>query len=162
MPKIDLDSIEQVNRTGYPSPFNQEVAGRWYRRLAPAAGLTDFGVSHVVLKPGAWSSQRHWHNGEDEFLVMVSGEAVLVEDDGRTVLKPGDYRFQCKHIDGKTFLVVSEVGSGKEILRVPCAEESLSDKTVASELHSVIRPDGTRVLQSVRIKGETIAHRVVD
>ena len=90
MPKIDLDSIEQVNRTGYPAPFNQEVAGRWYRRLAPAAGLTDFGVSHVVLKPGAWSSQRHWHNGEDEFLVMIEGEAVLVEDEGRTTLRAGD------------------------------------------------------------------------
>jgi uncharacterized cupin superfamily protein len=90
MPKIDLDTIEQVNRTGYPAPYHQEVAGRWYRRLAPATGLTDFGASHVVLNPGAWSSQRHWHNGEDEFLVMLSGEAVLVEDDGRSVLRPGD------------------------------------------------------------------------
>jgi len=90
MPKIDLDSIQQTNRTGYPAPFDKDVAGRWYRRLAPATGLTDFGVSHVVLKPGAWSSQRHWHNGEDEFLVMLEGEAVLIEDDGRTVLRPGD------------------------------------------------------------------------
>jgi uncharacterized cupin superfamily protein len=90
MPKIDLGAIEQVNRTGYPPPFDSEVGGRWYRRLATATGLTDFGVSHVVLKPGAWSSQRHWHNGEDEFLVMLSGEAVLVEDDGRTVLRAGD------------------------------------------------------------------------
>lgn len=90
MPKIDLDSIAQVNRTGYPSPFNQQVLDRWYRRLAPAAGLTEFGVSHVILKPGAWSSQRHWHNGEDEFLVMLSGEAVLVEDEGRTILRAGD------------------------------------------------------------------------
>lgn len=90
MPKVDLESIEQVNRTGYPSPFDQKVAGRWYRRLAPATGLTDFGASHVVLKPGAWSSQRHWHDGEDEFLVMLSGEAVLVEDDGRKVLRAGD------------------------------------------------------------------------
>ena len=90
MPKIDLQAIEQVNRTGYPPPFNQQVQGRWYRRLAPASGLTDFGVSHVVLKPGAWSSQRHWHNGEDEFLVMLEGEAVLVEDDGRTILTAGD------------------------------------------------------------------------
>ncbi len=90
MPKIDLDSIAQLNRTGYPSPFNQQVLDRWYRRLAPAAGLTEFGVSHVTLKPGAWSSQRHWHNGEDEFLVMLSGEAVLVEDEGRTILRAGD------------------------------------------------------------------------
>lgn len=91
MPKLDLDSIPQVNATGYPAPFDCEVAGRWYRRLAPAAGLTDFGVSHVVLKPGAWSSQRHWHDGEDEFLVMLSGTAVLVEDDGQTLLGPGDF-----------------------------------------------------------------------
>ena len=90
MPKVDLESIEQVNRTGYPAPFDQEVAGRWYRRLAPAIGLTDFGASHVVLKPGAWSSQRHWHDGEDEFLVMLSGEAVLVEDEARSVLRAGD------------------------------------------------------------------------
>jgi uncharacterized cupin superfamily protein len=90
VPKIDLEVIEQVNRTGYPSPFNEQVQRRWYRRLAPAAGLTDFGASHVILKPGAWSSQRHWHNGEDEFLVMIEGEAVLVEDEGRTILRPGD------------------------------------------------------------------------
>jgi uncharacterized cupin superfamily protein len=90
MPKIDLGAIEPTNRTGYPPPFDQPVAGRWYRRLAPATGLTDFGVSHVTLEPGAWSSQRHWHDGEDEFLVMIEGEAVLVEDDGRTVLGPGD------------------------------------------------------------------------
>ena len=90
MPKLDLDAIPPVNATGYPAPFDREVAGRWYRRLAPASGLTDFGVSQVVLKPGAWSSQRHWHDGEDEFLVMLSGEAVLVEDGGETVLRPGD------------------------------------------------------------------------
>jgi uncharacterized cupin superfamily protein len=90
MPKIDLDAIPQVNRTGYPVPFNTAVQGRWYRRLAPAAGLSAMGVSQVVLKPGAWSSQRHWHAREDEFLVIVSGEAVLVEDDGEIVLRPGD------------------------------------------------------------------------
>jgi uncharacterized cupin superfamily protein len=90
MPKLDLEKIEQTNRTGYPAPFDNDVAGRWYRRLAPAGGLTQFGVSHVVLKPGAWSSQRHWHDEEDEFLVMLSGEAVLVEDDGRTQLRAGD------------------------------------------------------------------------
>ena len=90
MPKVDLESIEQTNRTGYPPPFNKDVAGRWYRRLVPATGLTDFAASHVVLKPGAWSSQRHWHHGEDEFLVMLSGEAVLVEDEGRSILRAGD------------------------------------------------------------------------
>lgn len=90
MPKVDLESIELNNTTGYPPPFDREVQGRWKRRIGPTAGLTDFGVSHVTLKPGAWSSQRHWHDGEDEFLVMLAGEAVLVEDEGRTTLRPGD------------------------------------------------------------------------
>lgn len=90
MPKIDLDSIPQSNATGYPAPFDQAVAGRWWRRLAPAMGLTHMGASHVVLKPGAWSSQRHWHQGEDELVVMVAGEAVLIEDAGETIIRPGD------------------------------------------------------------------------
>lgn len=90
MPKLDLETIPQSNGTGYPAPHNEAVAGRWWRRVAKAGGLTQFGASHVVLKPGAWSSQRHWHRGEDELLVMLTGEAVLVEDQGRTVLRPGD------------------------------------------------------------------------
>ena len=90
MPKIDLEAIEQKNTTGYPPPYNQAVAGRWVRRLAGPAGLTVMGASHVVLKPGAWTSQRHWHAEEDELLVVLSGEAVLVEDDGETLLRPGD------------------------------------------------------------------------
>ena len=90
MPKIDLDAIPQSNVTGYPEPFDREVEGRWWRRLAPAGQLTHFGASHVVLKPGAWSSQRHWHDGEDELLIMLSGEAVLVEDDGRKPLRAGE------------------------------------------------------------------------
>lgn len=90
MPKIDLDAVPQSNRTGYPPPYDREVQGRWVRRLAASAGLTAMGASHVVLKPGAWTSQRHWHAEEDELLVMLSGEAVLVEDEGETVLRAGD------------------------------------------------------------------------
>lgn len=90
MPRLDLEAIPQTNATGYPPEHAAQVQGRWYRRLAPAAGLSDFGASHVVLKPGAWSSQRHWHEGEDELVVMLSGEAVLVDDDGEHVMRPGD------------------------------------------------------------------------
>jgi uncharacterized cupin superfamily protein len=90
MPKLDLDAMTPQNTTGYPPPFNEPVQGRWHRRLGKAAGLAELGASHVTLKPGAWSSQRHWHEGEDEFLVMLAGEAVLVEDDGETILRAGD------------------------------------------------------------------------
>ncbi|MFN3946193.1 MAG: cupin domain-containing protein [Allosphingosinicella sp.] len=90
MPKLDLDAIEQTNRTGYPPPYAEAMAKRHFRRLAPAAGIEDFGVSHVVLEPGGISSQRHWHDGEDEFVVMLDGEAVLVEEGGETAMRPGD------------------------------------------------------------------------
>ena len=90
MPKLDLSAIASTNRTGYPEPFAEPMAKRHYRRLAPAAGLEDFGVSHVILEPGGISSQRHWHEGEDEFVVMIEGEAMLVEEDGESPMGPGD------------------------------------------------------------------------
>ena len=88
--KLDLDTIPQTNATGYPAEYADVVEGRWYRRLAPASGITDFGFSHVTLEPGAWSAQRHWHEGEDEFVVMRAGEAGLVADSGERVMGPGD------------------------------------------------------------------------
>lgn len=90
MPKLDLDAIPQTNATGYPPPFDALVAGRWYRRLAPVAGLTQMGATHVTLAPGAYSSQRHWHRLQDELVVMVSGEAVLIDDSGETPVRAGD------------------------------------------------------------------------
>jgi len=90
VPGIDLNAIPPTNSTSYPPDFAGVVAGRWYRRLAPAAGLEDFGISHVTSEPGAWSSQRHWHEGEDEFVVVLSGEAWLVEDGGEAQMRAGD------------------------------------------------------------------------
>ena len=90
MPRIDLETIPQTNATSYPPPIAARMARRHYRRLGPAAGLTDIGVSHVVIEPGGISSQRHWHQGIDEFVVMLDGEAVLVEEDGETLLRAGD------------------------------------------------------------------------
>lgn len=90
MPKVDLDAITPSNGTGYPDPFHREVQGRWWKRIAKAAGLTEMGASHVTLEPGAWSSQRHWHDDEDEMVIMLTGRAVLVEDDGEHEVGPGD------------------------------------------------------------------------
>ena len=90
MPKIGLEAIPQSNRTGYPPPYDRDVQGRWVRRLVGPAELTVMGASQVVLKPGAWTSQRHWHAEEDELVVILSGEAVLVEDEGESVLRAGD------------------------------------------------------------------------
>lgn len=107
MPKLDLDQIPQTNATGYPPEYADKVQGRWYRRLAPASDLTDFGASHVVLQPGAWSSQRHWHEGEDELIVMISGQAVLVDDHGRTPMHTGDIAAFPKN-DGNGHVLINE------------------------------------------------------
>jgi uncharacterized cupin superfamily protein len=90
MPKIDIDKIPVDTSTGYPAPFNKAVEGRSRKRLGRAAGLTHFGVNVCTLKPGAASSQRHWHENEDELVYVLEGEVVLREDEGETVLKPGD------------------------------------------------------------------------
>jgi uncharacterized cupin superfamily protein len=90
MPKVDIGKIAIDISTGYPPPFNKVVEGRSRKRLGRAAGLTHFGVNICTLKPGAASSQRHWHENEDEFVYVLEGEVVLREDGGETVLKPGD------------------------------------------------------------------------
>ena len=90
MPKIDIGKIPIDTHTGYPEPFRRTVAGRERKRLGNAVGLDQFGVNLARLKPGAASSQRHWHQAEDEFIYVLEGELVLVEDGGETVLKPGD------------------------------------------------------------------------
>ncbi|MES2904455.1 MAG: cupin domain-containing protein [Pseudomonadota bacterium] len=90
MPKVDLSAIEQTTTTGYPPPYDRDVAGRHYRRVGAAMGLKRLGISECTLEPGAWSSQRHWHEGIDEIVVMIAGEAMLVEEGGETLLRAGD------------------------------------------------------------------------
>ena len=90
MPKIDIDKIPVDTATGYPPQFRKEIEGRSRKRLGNAVGLTQFGVNICTLKPGAQSSQRHWHANEDEFVFVLEGEVVLKEDGGETVLKKGE------------------------------------------------------------------------
>lgn len=59
-------------------------------RYSDAGGLTQFGAYVQTLQPGALTSDRHWHEEEDEFLYVVSGEATVIEDDGAHTLGPGD------------------------------------------------------------------------
>ena len=81
----------------YPAPFDRVVVGRERKRLGNAAGLDQFGVNLTTLKPGAASALRHWHEQEDEFVYMLEGEVVLIEDDGETVLEAG----RCRGLQGQ-------------------------------------------------------------
>ncbi len=90
MPKIDIAKLPLDTRTGYPPPFDRVVVGRERKRLGNAVGLDQFGVNLTTLKSGAASALRHWHEQEDELIFVLEGEVVLIEDEGETVLKPGD------------------------------------------------------------------------
>ncbi|HXS03484.1 MAG TPA: cupin domain-containing protein, partial [Rhodanobacter sp.] len=80
MPRIDVSQVPERKGSGYPSPFAATAGARIKQALGDAGGLNDFGVNLTRLPPGAWSSQRHWHTDEDEFVYVLSGELVLVTD----------------------------------------------------------------------------------
>ncbi|MFJ6025636.1 cupin domain-containing protein [Brevundimonas sp. NPDC092305] len=90
MPRIDIDAAPSRDGTAYPPPYDAPCRERRRKRLGNAAGLTQFGVNRLELDPGVWTSQRHWHSAEDEFVWVVSGEVVLIDDSGETVLRAGD------------------------------------------------------------------------
>ncbi|HTK35453.1 MAG TPA: cupin domain-containing protein [Caulobacteraceae bacterium] len=90
MPKIDIDAAPTRFGTGYPPPYDGPCQGRRRWKLGDAAGLTQFGANLLRLPPGQWSSQRHWHTAEDEFVFVVAGEVVLVTDEGEQMLRAGD------------------------------------------------------------------------
>lgn len=91
MPKrIAVDAVPVVTGSRYPAPFHLPCAARARQRLGDAAGLEDFGVNLLCLPPGAWSSQRHWHSAEDEFVYVLEGEVMLVTDAGEELLRAGD------------------------------------------------------------------------
>jgi uncharacterized cupin superfamily protein len=87
---IDIDRAPLVKGVKYPRPFDEPCRARENRQLGAAAGLTQFGVNLTRLPPGTWSSQRHWHLREDEFVYVLEGEVVLVDDAGEHVLRAGD------------------------------------------------------------------------
>jgi uncharacterized cupin superfamily protein len=90
MPKIDIAAAPTKHGTGYPPPHDAPCLDRKRWRLGDAAGLTQFGVNLQRLAPGVWSSQRHWHTAEDEFVYVLEGEVVLVTEAGEQLLRAGD------------------------------------------------------------------------
>lgn len=90
MPKIDIAAIPVRSGSSYPKQFRETVKGRERKPLGDAGGLTQFGVNLTVLRPGAASALRHWHEQEDELVYVLEGELTLIEDDGETLLGPGD------------------------------------------------------------------------
>ena len=90
MKRISIESALTRVGSGYPKPYDEPCRDRKRWRLGDAAGLTQFGVNLLRLPPGRWSSQRHWHGAEDEFVYVLEGEVVMVTDAGEEVLRAGD------------------------------------------------------------------------
>jgi uncharacterized cupin superfamily protein len=88
--RIEIEKLPVIKGSRYPAPFDAPCAARARQRLGDAAGLTDFGANLLRLAPGVWSSQRHWHSAEDEFVFVVEGEVVLMTDAGEEILRAGD------------------------------------------------------------------------
>jgi uncharacterized cupin superfamily protein len=117
--KIETAKVQPSVGTLYPTPYDQPCRAREKAKLGDLAGLTQFGVNLVRLKPGVWSSQRHWHTNEDEFVYVLEGEVVLVTDAGEETLRAGDAAgFKAGVPDGHHFqnrsaadVVMLEVGA---------------------------------------------------
>ena len=148
MPKIDLHAVPLRKGTGYPAEFNAQCAQRTRRRLGDAGGLVDFGVNLMTLPPGGWSSQRHWHSHEDEFVYVLDGELTLVEDDGETILVAGECAAFPKgsgnghHLQNRsaTLAVYLEVGSRDPSDLTTCSDIDMMSSNVDGRF---TRKDGT-------------------
>jgi uncharacterized cupin superfamily protein len=148
MPRIDIAAVPKRIGQPYPPPFDAPCAERVRQRLGSAGGLTDFGVNLMRLPPGNWSAQRHWHSHEDEFVFVLEGELILVEDGGETVLRAGDCAAFAKNSGNGHHLinrsdkdaVYLEVGSRSPIDVVTCSDiDMMSPSTDGRFLHK----DGT-------------------
>ena len=141
MPKIDIDKVPVDTSTGYPPPFNKIVEGRSRKRLGRAAGLAHFGVNICTLKPGAASSQRHWHANEDEFIYVLKGQVTLVTDAGEQVLGPGMAAgFPAGKADGHHLINQSD----KPALYLEVGTRAENEEAQYSDIDMMVRKEGGR------------------
>lgn len=149
MPKIDVKKARVSTGTDYPPPYDAPCRERVRQSLGDAAGLTQFGVNLLRLPPGQWSSQRHWHKGEDEFVYVLEGEGVLVTDAGEQTLKAGDCAgfpagvADAHHIQNRSdrVLVLLEMGSRRPA--EDACDYSDIDMVLPSGMGGYFRRDGT-------------------
>jgi uncharacterized cupin superfamily protein len=144
--RIVASELTSVVGTLYPSPYDVPCRPRERAKLGDAAGLSQFGVNLLRLPPGAWSSQRHWHTREDEFVYVLSGEVVLVTDGGEEVLRAadaagfpaGDTNGHCLQNRSNADALVLEIGT-----RVPGETAYYSDIDMVAQSDGYTHRDGT-------------------
>jgi len=151
MPKIDIDKVPLDTATRYPSPFDKEVVGRARQRLGRAGGLSQFGVNLCTLKPGAASSQRHWHENEDEFVYVLEGEVVLCEDSGETVLKAGEAAAWIAGVADGHCLVNR---SNRDAVVLEVGTRAASERAFYSDIDMMVVRDGKEFQYAKKTTGE--------
>jgi uncharacterized cupin superfamily protein len=142
MPKIDIPKIPVDTVCMYPDLFWKPIVGRGRQRLGDAVGLTQFGVNLTTLKPGAASSQRHWHRNEDEFVYVLKGELVLCEDHSETVLKPGDAAgFKASSGNGHCLINRTQ----QDAVYIEVGTRTVNETTVYSDIDMRLERDKTGI-----------------
>jgi len=137
MKKIDVPAVPVRRGCNYPPPYDAPCNLRERKALGDAGGLSQFGVNLMTLPPGAWSSQRHWHSQEDEFVFVVEGELTLITDAGEEVLRPGDCAaFKAGEADGHH--LVNRSGAPAKVLEV--GTRDAGDRTVYPDADMVAEP----------------------
>lgn len=150
-PAFDPMAIEPRIGSSYPAPFTDSCAGRVKRRLGDHGGLKNFGINHVTLPPGSASAQRHWHTLQDEFVMVLSGELILVTDAGEQVLGPGMCAaFPAGRPDGHALVNRSgaeasyiEIGDRTDPDEVDYPDIDMQVRWIDGEERFVRRSDGT-------------------
>ncbi len=138
MKKVDLETVAVESGCNYPPPFDRLCLGSSWRRLGRAAGLTAFGVNLSRLPPGVWSSQRHWHSHEDEFVMVLEGELTLVTDAGEETLRAGECAaFKAGEADGHHLINRSEEDA--VVLEVGNSDPG-RDRCVYSDIDMIAEP----------------------
>jgi uncharacterized cupin superfamily protein len=140
MKKITLSAIPCRLGSSYPTPHDGPCKERMRSPLSRSQGLTAFGVNLCTIPPGAWSSQRHWHSHEDEFIWVVEGELTLVTDSGEEILRPGDCAaFKAGEPDGHH--LINKTALPAKVLEI--GNSDARDRCVYSDIDMIAEPGVT-------------------
>ena len=137
MKKLDISAVPAQAGSTYPPPFDAPCRDQVSQRLARHAGLTQFGVNLTVIEPGAWSSQRHWHSHEDEFIWVLEGELTLITEAGEEVLRAGEcVAFKRGEPDGHH--LINRSGGSVKVLEIGTCDPR--DRCVYPDIDMVAEP----------------------
>jgi uncharacterized cupin superfamily protein len=141
--KLNLSAVPDASGSRYPAPFHEPCMERSWKALGVASGLKLIGVNLVTLKPGIWSSQRHWHMKEDEFVYVVAGELVCVTDDGEELFRTGDcIGFPAGRTDGHHFINRSQADATFLVVSNRAADDTGAYSDI--DMMFGVVPDGSR------------------